>query len=94
MSYFVLPYGLTLLLIESRRGAFHQDHFIRSILRYLISQLITYLKSDPRTKAKEYLVQKGIPDPEVVAAHLGAIGLDKIERLANGVSLIALKITS
>ena len=39
---------------------------------------------DPRTKVKEYFVQKGIPDPEVVAAHLDAIGLDKIERLANG----------
>lgn len=39
---------------------------------------------DPRAKAKEYLVRKGIPDPEVVAAHLDAIGLDKIERLANG----------
>ena len=39
---------------------------------------------DSRTKAKEYLLQKGIPDPEVIAAHLDEIGLDKIDRLATG----------
>ena len=39
---------------------------------------------DPTTKAIEYLAEKGIPDPEVVAARLDAIGLDKIDRLADG----------